>query len=74
MSFCENCVKRQAYFKKGRRHLVSKSPGLCAKIDSLFEHFPDCRIIYLVRTPLEVVPSTHSTIGSVWSSLLSFKQ
>jgi hypothetical protein len=37
-----------------------------AKIESLLETFPDARILYLIRNPLEMLPSTISLFGYVW--------
>ena len=67
MTFYKNCLKRQAFFKGADRHLLSKNPVSSLKIDSLYEYFPDCRIIYMVRNPLEVVPSTINMAHEIWS-------
>jgi hypothetical protein len=68
MTFYVSCLKRQAYFKGNRGHLLSKSPFFCSKIESLFEYFPDARIIYLIRNPLEVIPSMISMAYEIWNS------
>ena len=60
MDFYLRCVRRQAYFKGGRRRLLSKNPMFSGKVANLLRYFPDCRIVYLVRNPLEVVPSAIS--------------
>ncbi len=57
MEFYERCLRRQAYFKRGQRTLLSKNPFFSGRVASLRTYFPDCRIIYLVRNPLDVVPS-----------------
>jgi hypothetical protein len=57
MTLHKNCIKRQAYFKGNKKHFLLKNPAASSKIDSLYEFFPDCKIIYMVRNPLEVVPS-----------------
>ena len=60
MDFYLRCVRRQAYFKGGRRTLLSKNPMFSGKVANLLRCFPDCRFIYLVRNPLDVVPSSIS--------------
>jgi hypothetical protein len=50
-------------------HYLSKSPAFSAKIATLWETFPDARIIYLVRTPLEVIPSYFSLLWYTWQLL-----
>ncbi len=57
MAFYHGCLQRQAFIRGGHKQLLSKNPLFCEKIESLYQYFPDCRIIYLVRTPLEVIPS-----------------
>lgn len=68
MSFYLNCVKRQAYFKGNRGRLLSKSPGFTPKIKSLLEYFPGCKIIYIARNPLQVIPSTFNLVSEIWKS------
>lgn len=57
MKFYLECLKRQAYFKGGKQRLLSKNPFFSGKIENLLKYFPDCKIIYMVRNPLNVVPS-----------------
>jgi len=71
MTFYLNCVRRQAYFKGNKGHLIAKSPFFSSKIDSLFEYFPDAKIIYLVRNPLEVIPSMMSMAYEIWNSTIN---
>ena len=60
MSFYKECVQRHLYVFGKQKHFCSKNPAFSAKIQSLFETFPDARIVCLVRTPLEAVPSALS--------------
>ena len=62
MTFYRSCVRRQAYYKGGKRTLLSKNPLFSPKIKSLYDYFPDCKIIYLVRNPLEVIPSMQNEL------------
>jgi hypothetical protein len=65
MAFYRSCIKRHLY-ATGGRHYIAKNPLFSAKIESLLETFPDARILYLVRNPLEMLPSTISLFGYVW--------
>ncbi|MBP9692625.1 MAG: sulfotransferase [Alphaproteobacteria bacterium] len=64
MEFLKNCFKRQAYFKKGNR-ILAKIPFSCTRIQALHKAFPDAKYIYLVRNPLEAIPSCHSLVKKV---------
>jgi len=65
MDFYAGCVRRQAYFKGGGRTLLSKNPWFTGKVENLLRLFPDCKIIYLVRNPLDVVPSSISVARAI---------
>lgn len=60
INFYLRCVRRQAWFKGGQRTFLSKNPASSGRVANLVRHFPDCKIIYLVRNPLDVVPSSIS--------------
>lgn len=71
LDFYDACVRRQAYLRGngGAKRLLSKNPWFTGKIDTLRRRYPDARVIYLVRNPLEVVPSMislarHLVVGS----------
>jgi omega-hydroxy-beta-dihydromenaquinone-9 sulfotransferase len=65
MAFYRRCIKRHL-FATGGRHYIAKNPMFSSRIESLLETFPDARILYLVRNPLEMVPSTISLFGYMW--------
>ena len=67
MSFYRACIQRHIYATGGKLHFVSKSPASSAKIESLLEFFPDARILYLVRNPLDMLPSTISWLSYAWN-------
>jgi hypothetical protein len=70
MTFYRNCIKRHLY-STGGRHYMAKNPLFSARIESILETFPDARILYLVRNPLEMLPSTvslFSYMGRLFSS------
>jgi hypothetical protein len=65
MAFYRSCIKRHL-FATGGRHYMAKNPLFSARIESLLETFPDARILYLVRNPLEMLPSTISLFSYMW--------
>ena len=74
MLFCKNFFQRQAYLNKNRPHL-SKSNPFIFKIDSILRVFPDAKFVFLVRDPLETLPSYFSLQENVkFGNLLSDKE
>jgi hypothetical protein len=71
MSYYRKCIKREAFFKENRGHFLSKNISFSARIGSLYEYFPECKIIYLVRNPLDAVPSMKSMAHKIWRSTIS---
>jgi hypothetical protein len=63
MTFYRSMVQRHLYANGGRKYYVAKNPAFSAKIETLAEFFPDARIIYLARNPLDMLPSTVSWIN-----------
>ena len=66
MQFYHGLIQRFLYARGGKRRLLSKNPSISPKIASIYEAFPTARIVYLVRNPLEMLPSTISWLGYVW--------
>jgi hypothetical protein len=66
MGFYRACIQRHLYATGGQRHFVSKSPASSAKIETLLDFFPDARILYLARNPLDMLPSTISWLSYAW--------
>ncbi|GAB4498508.1 MAG: hypothetical protein OHK003_10960 [Anaerolineales bacterium] len=62
MTFYKSMIQRHLY-ANGKKHLVAKNPAFSAKIETLAEFFPDARILYLARNPLDMLPSTVSWIN-----------
>jgi hypothetical protein len=65
MDFYRDMVQRHLYARGKGRHFLSKNPSFAAKVATLHEVFPDARLIVLLRTPEEVVPSLLSLTASV---------
>ena len=66
MQFYRSCVQRHLYATGGKLTFLSKNPSFTPKIATLKEFFPDARILYLVRNPIEMLPSTISWLSYVW--------
>jgi hypothetical protein len=62
MKFYKSMLQRHMYVT-GRKYFVAKNPAFSPKIATLLEFFPDARIIYLARNPLDMLPSTVSWIN-----------
>lgn len=69
MGFYRDCIKRQACYRSHAGALLSKAPASSARIATLVEQFPDCKIIYMVRNPLEVIPSMINLAHEVWKRM-----
>lgn len=67
MDFYESCLQRH-YFYHGqyRKHYLSKNPNFSPAIKNLLNKFPDAKFIYLIRNPLEAVPSHISLKEREW--------
>ena len=74
MLFCKDFFQRQAFLNKNRPHL-SKSNPFIFKIDSILRVFPDAKFVFLVRDPLDTIPSYFSLQENVkFGNLLSEKE
>jgi hypothetical protein len=71
MAFYKSCVQRHlcAHREVNGKQYLAKNPALCPKLATLLEHFPEARIIYLVRSPLEMIPSYASMMDFSWHTL-----
>lgn len=62
MKFYKSMLQRHMY-ATGKKYFVAKNPAFSPKIETLLAFFPDARIIYLARNPLDMLPSTVSWIN-----------
>jgi len=76
MMFYKGCIRRHLHARAnaadGRRrarHYLCKNPSCSPKVDTLYRFFPDAKIIYLVRNPLDVIPSYISLLDYTWRFL-----
>ena len=56
VSFLTNCFKRQIYYT-GKKQIIAKMNFSLFRIKTLLKYFPDVKIIYIARSPLETIPS-----------------
>jgi len=66
MEFFRNCVRRHLFFHGDRAIYLSKNPAFSPMLASLKEVFPDARVIYLLRTPMEALPSQAVWLSFCW--------
>lgn len=73
MTFYQGCLKRHLYDQNGTpsqgKRYLAKNPSFCAKVGTLWQWFPDAKFIYLVRNPLEMIPSYVSVMQLQWRAL-----
>jgi hypothetical protein len=69
MRFYRSCLQRHLYAGDAKLIYLAKNPALTPKIDSLLHEFPDARFIYLVRNPMDAVPSFISMMEFSWRVL-----
>ena len=66
MRFYRDCLRRHLFARNSDKKFLSKNPTFSPKVDSLYEFFPDAKIIYLVRNPLDTIPSIISWMSYEW--------
>lgn len=54
--FFKRCLQRQIFFR-GRTQVITKMNYSGMRMRSLLETFPDAKIVYVVRSPLDAIPS-----------------
>lgn len=73
--YYRDCIKRHMYARFGGSStshsivFVSKNPPFTMRLRTIYETFPDARIICLVRDPIDSIPSMISYISQVWIHL-----
>lgn len=70
MRFYKQSLQRHLYaHRDSDKHYLAKNPQFTPMIDTLYEYFPDIKIIYLVRNPLDMIPSYISLKEKEWRLL-----
>jgi omega-hydroxy-beta-dihydromenaquinone-9 sulfotransferase len=62
--YYEECWRRNLEYKKADR-ILAKTSMLTFRLDEVLERYPDCKLVYIIRDPVEVIPSGMSLIASV---------
>jgi len=62
--YLEGCWRRNLRAKRQSRIIV-KSSIFTLRVKTLLQRYPDCKIIYVVRDPLETIPSGMSLLTGV---------
>ena len=76
MAFYIRCLQRHLYAhgvsderQTGEKHYLAKNPHFSPMVDTLYRYFPDVKIIYLARNPLDMIPSYISLKEDEWQLL-----
>jgi len=70
MTFYTRCLQRHLYAHGvGDEHYLAKNPHFSPMVDTLYQYFPDVKIIYLARNPLDMIPSYISLKEREWQLL-----
>lgn len=68
MNYRKTLIQKHMYvFGKGKTYMT-KNPADCPKIATIFEVFPDAKMIYLVRTPYQSVPSILNLVSHMYKA------
>lgn len=66
MAYYKRAIQRLLYVRGPGKRFLSKAPSNSGRVEALYETFPDARIVCVVRSPLEVVPSSTSFFAYQW--------
>jgi hypothetical protein len=50
---------------KNSNRILAKTSMLTFHLDEVLERYPDCKLVYIIRDPVEVIPSGVWLIASV---------
>ncbi|TPG31891.1 sulfotransferase family protein [Mycolicibacterium hodleri] len=56
--------RRNLTYKRANR-ILAKTSMLTLRLDSLLKRYPDCKLVYVIRDPVEVIPSGMSLLAGV---------
>jgi hypothetical protein len=62
--YYEACWRRNLTLKRADR-VLAKTSMLTMRLDAVLRRYPDCRLVYVIRDPVEVIPSGMSLLASV---------
>ena len=75
MKSYRNYVRRHNYVfnRNGNKTFLSKNPLMMCKLETLRSFFPDAKVVQIIRTPRETVPSTIGLNNTLYSLFTSKK-
>jgi omega-hydroxy-beta-dihydromenaquinone-9 sulfotransferase len=62
--YYEACWRRNLAYKNADR-ILAKTSMLTLRLEALLKRYPDCKLVYVIRDPVEVIPSGMSLLTSV---------
>ncbi|WP_176561837.1 sulfotransferase family protein [Mycolicibacterium palauense] len=62
--YYEACWRRNLTYK-GANRILAKTSMLTFRLDEVLQRYPDCKLVYIIRDPVEVIPSGMSLLASV---------
>lgn len=62
--YYEACWRRNLIYKRANR-ILAKTSMLTFRLDEVLQRYPDAKLVYIIRDPVEVIPSGMSLIASV---------
>jgi hypothetical protein len=62
--YYDACWRRNLTLKRANR-VLAKTSMLTLRLDAVLRRYPDCKLVYVIRDPVEVIPSGMSLLASV---------
>ncbi|MGV1087258.1 MAG: sulfotransferase family protein [Mycobacterium sp.] len=62
--YYEACWRRNLVYKRSGR-ILAKTSMLTFRLDEVLQRYPDAKLVYIIRDPVEVIPSGMSLISAV---------
>lgn len=62
--YMEGCWRRNLHVK-GKERIIVKASSYTLRVKTLLERYPDCKLIYMVRDPVDTIPSGMSLLTGV---------
>ena len=70
MGFYYRCVQRHNFVfnRKEEKIFLSKNPAFVPKLKALARHFPEAKILYMLRSPFQTIPATISLNAHIYAA------
>ncbi len=62
--YYEQCWRRNLFYKNAKR-VLAKTSMLTFRLDEVLARYPDAKLVYIIRDPVEVIPSGMSLVCGV---------